>query len=199
MQAALWLMWWSVRLLTIAGSSDLEAARVSFRKWKERNWFSALMFTPLSVVLLVVLLWESTFTILCFPLPLAGCFANSLYISLFALTCASLCAMCRPSRGALLSLGGSLPQRDAPPRWPVCQNQRCVGDPAGVAAADQASWERAVWGGLDGYGSSRLWKKRPHGRGHTEPAETPDLTPKHKQIIRPGRGGDQMRKWGRKF
>lgn len=101
--------------------------------------------------------------------------ANSVRLCLYALICASLCGACRPSRRPLLSLGGSLPQRDAPPRRPVRQNQRCVGDPAGVIAAHQASWEWAVWGGLDGYGSSRLQKTGgPHRRGHTEPAETPD-------------------------
>lgn len=67
----------------------------------------------------------------------------------------AMCApLCRPSRGTVLLLGGPLPQRDAPPLRPVRQNQRCVGDPQRVAAAHQASWERAVWGGLDGYESS---------------------------------------------
>lgn len=131
-----------------------------------------------------------------------GCYANSAYFSLCSLICASLRGACRPSRWALLSLGGSLPQRDAPPRWPVCQNKRRLGDSARVAAAHQAPWERAVWGGLDGYGSSRLQKMRSQGMGHTELAEKPDWPKKHKHAIWPARGGDQkrgqMRKWGMK-
>lgn len=79
----------------------------------------------------------------------------TLYMSLYAL----LRGLCRPSCRSLLSLGGSLPQRDASAGWPLRQNQRRVGDPTGIAAAHQASWERAVWGGLDGYGSSRLLKR----------------------------------------
>lgn len=97
--------------------------------------------------------------------------------------------MRRPSRRALLSLGGSLPQRDAPPRRPIRQNQRRVGDPARGAATHQASGERAVWGGLDGYGSTRLRKKRPHGRVPRWASRETRLIPKHKQIIWSRRGG----------
>lgn len=80
-----------------------------------------------------------------------------MFFHLCALICASLCGVYRPSRWALLLLSGSLPQRDAPPCWPVYQNQRRVGDSTRVTAAEQASREWAVWGGLDGYGSIHLW------------------------------------------
>ena len=132
-------------------------------------WFSAFLFTLLFVILVssscvsfILSLLQNALLILC----------TSLFF--LVLIYALLCGLCRPSGWALLSLGGSLPQRNASSRWPVCQNQRCVGNPAGVTAAHQAAWERAVWGGLDGYGSSRLQKKRPHGRDHTESAETSD-------------------------
>lgn len=101
-----------------------------------------------------------------------------------------LCGICRPSCWALLSLGGSLPQRDAPPRRPVRQNQRRVGDPTGVAAADQAPWERAVWGGLDGYGSSRLRRTRPHGK-RPQRQQTRSKTPANNPAWEGMRGSDE--------
>ena len=55
------------------------------------------------------------------------------------------------SSGAVLPPDRALPQGHAPPGRLVRQNQRRVGDPAGVAAAHQTSGQRAVWRGLDGY------------------------------------------------
>lgn len=126
-------------------------------------------------------------TVLLWKIPLTSCLLQLLSLSLLSLSsqrfancflstpfllyltlciCVCVCArvllvpVCRAGRGAVLSLGGALPQRDAPPHRPVRQNQRRVGDPPGVTAAHQASGEWAVWGGLDGYGQSRL-RKRP--------------------------------------
>lgn len=110
-----------------------------------------------SASLIVVFASSRPLAVGLYLLPLAGRLAHSvlpvLCLCVFAL---SPCAACRPSRRPLLSLSGALPQGDAPPHRPLRQNQRRVGDPTGVAAADQASWEWAVWGGLDGYGSARL-------------------------------------------
>ncbi len=50
-----------------------------------------------------------------------------------------------------------------------------------------------VWMGTDPVAS------RKRGRMEGATLSQQRLTPKHKQIIWPGRGGDQMRKWGRKF
>lgn len=56
---------------------------------------------------------------------------------------------------AVLPSDRTVPQRHASSNWPVRQNQRCVGDPAGVAATHQTSRQRPVWRGLDGCVSFR--------------------------------------------
>lgn len=58
---------------------------------------------------------------------------------------------------SVLPTDRAVPQRHASSDWPVCQNQRRVGDPAGVVAAHQTSRQRPVWRGLDGCVSS--WRR----------------------------------------
>lgn len=67
----------------------------------------------------------------------------------------SVCVLRAGSR-ALLSLGRPLPQRDAKAHWPVCQNQRCMGDSSRVTATHKALGQRPVRGGLDGYGPATV-------------------------------------------
>ncbi len=139
--------------------------------------------------LLFIILVSSCVALSLFPLLQKALL--TVFMPLYALICATLWGFNRPSCWSLLPFGCSLPQRDAPPRRPVRQNQRCVGDPTGITATHQASGERAVWGGLDGYGSSRLQRKRQHWRDHTEPAGTPDRL-QNKSVIRPKRGGNKL-------
>lgn len=67
-------------------------------------------------------------------------------------SCGVFFCFCPNSQGcrAVLPADRAVPQRHAPPDRPVRQNQRRVGDPAGVAAAHQAPRQRPVWRSVDG-------------------------------------------------
>lgn len=115
-------------------------------KKKHATWLTSYTYTPYPGVMLKLCTAS-------FSASNAFLFSLSLWHCVYFYVSVCVCVLRAGSR-ALLSLGRPLPQRDAKAHWPICQNQRCVGDSTGVTTTHKTLGQRPVRGGLDGYGPS---------------------------------------------
>lgn len=150
---------------------------VPSRKWKQRRWFSAVMFTMLPVV---VLLWSLS-------LSPAGCCANPLYISLSLCLCSFLRVAMRCVQ---IELRGSavawwFPATKACPASLTCQSKPKT---CGRSHGSRCSWSSVSgMGSLGRFGWVRIESPLSKGATRKEPHRADGDTrhsPKHRPIIR---------------